>query len=400
MTEKKTFFSKYSSYPSLSFARILIVLLVPLVIYSISQILSRQEFVSILDTKINQFQSDLLGIKDDSKELSDEEKINLDMKKKAKTRELERVKELKTLTNSLMAIGANMSEHRISIFRNRLYEPMINEEKIDETNRKLALAILKLKKERKKNEEELNKYVNIDEGAEDTYNSIRKYMSRFIRGDFYEKTQEERVMPKLDESYFWKEYHGLSDDDVNLKIDYLDKKIAGVDEQINGFELKASIEIEKYQDNITKLNRKKLSSTTLNNPSTKASSSLTYWSNPLTLPDWLCGLNNLFLQSIIVISCGAIGTFLSRLRLNRPIELNNILLGFGAGFITFLVLNGGKHIFLLKASGVAISFNPYNTAFAGILAGLFTEDAYELLRGIVDDFKGRFENKQQTPEKK
>jgi len=95
------------------------------------------------------------------------------------------------------------------------------------------------------------------------------------------------------------------------------------------------------------------------------------------------------LLAIVVLGCGAIGAMISSLRSDQSLSLRSFILGLASGFVTYLVIKGGRHVFLLQAQGEIVAFNPYGSAFAGILAGLFTERAHQLLSFLVDDFANR-----------
>jgi len=95
------------------------------------------------------------------------------------------------------------------------------------------------------------------------------------------------------------------------------------------------------------------------------------------------------LLAIIVLGCGAIGAMISSLRAGHSLSLRAFILGLASGFVAYLVIKGGKHVFLLQAPGDVIAFNPYGSAFAGLIAGLFTEKAHQLLSYVVDDFANR-----------
>ena len=69
--------------------------------------------------------------------------------------------------------------------------------------------------------------------------------------------------------------------------------------------------------------------------------------------------------------------------------LRALSLGLASGFVVYLAIKGGKHVFLLQTQGELVAFNPYGSAFAGLLAGLFTERAHQVLSTIVDDFAER-----------
>lgn len=69
--------------------------------------------------------------------------------------------------------------------------------------------------------------------------------------------------------------------------------------------------------------------------------------------------------------------------------LRALALGIATGFVVYLAIKGGKHVFLLQMQTEVVAFNPYGSAFAGLLAGMFTEKAYQLITIIVDDFADR-----------
>lgn len=98
------------------------------------------------------------------------------------------------------------------------------------------------------------------------------------------------------------------------------------------------------------------------------------------------------LLAIAVIGCGAIGAMIASLRNECPMSLRIFVVGISSGFVAYLAIKGGRHLFLLQTQGEIIAFNPYGSAFAGILSGLFTERAHQLLSSIVDDFVERVKN--------
>jgi hypothetical protein len=100
-------------------------------------------------------------------------------------------------------------------------------------------------------------------------------------------------------------------------------------------------------------------------------------------------LSSDLLLAIAVMACGAIGAMITTLRGGAKMTIRSFCLGLAAGFIVFLAIKGGKHLFLLQARGEIAAFNPYGSAFAGLLAGLFTEKAYAALAEIVDEFINR-----------
>ena len=95
------------------------------------------------------------------------------------------------------------------------------------------------------------------------------------------------------------------------------------------------------------------------------------------------------LLAIAIMACGAIGAMITTLRGDGGMTLRALSLGVASGFVVYLAIKGGKHVFLLQAQGEIVAFNPYGGAFAGLLGGLFTERAHQVLSTIVDDFVER-----------
>jgi hypothetical protein len=95
------------------------------------------------------------------------------------------------------------------------------------------------------------------------------------------------------------------------------------------------------------------------------------------------------LLALTVVACGAVGSMIASFRQFNSVTPRSFVLGVSSGFIAYLAIKGGRHVFLLQTSGDPIVFNPYGSAFAALLTGLFTERAYELLSTIVDDFSKR-----------
>ena len=52
-------------------------------------------------------------------------------------------------------------------------------------------------------------------------------------------------------------------------------------------------------------------------------------------------------------------------------------------------MRGGKSVFLLDFSASAVAMDPFSAAFLGLLCGLFSEKAYELLGTLVSDLVER-----------
>ena len=90
------------------------------------------------------------------------------------------------------------------------------------------------------------------------------------------------------------------------------------------------------------------------------------------------------LLSLVVIMSGAVGAVVAALRATRALSLADLGFGVAAGFITLLAIRGGKNVFMVSNEDVSFYLNPYSSAFVGLLAGLFTDKAYELLRKFVE----------------
>lgn len=94
--------------------------------------------------------------------------------------------------------------------------------------------------------------------------------------------------------------------------------------------------------------------------------------------------------ALSIVFCGGIGAIFSASRSDKPAYSKSIFNGLMAGFVAFLVIKGGRFLFLIETgSASSVFLNPYASAFAGILAGLFTEKAYRLLSEFVDQFGKR-----------
>ncbi|MVO15781.1 hypothetical protein GO984_08165 [Rhodobacteraceae bacterium CY05] len=113
----------------------------------------------------------------------------------------------------------------------------------------------------------------------------------------------------------------------------------------------------------------------------------------IAMPHWassvpwlfpLSYLPNDLLLAVVVITCAAIGSLFSGLRADAPAPLLRAPVGAVAGFICFLIMKGGKFLFIVQTAGVVLPINPFAAAFAGIVAGLFTERAYLLLERMMN----------------
>lgn len=105
------------------------------------------------------------------------------------------------------------------------------------------------------------------------------------------------------------------------------------------------------------------------------------------VPDLLSSSDQLL--AFAVMACAAIGAMIAALRGNGLMTLRALALGIATGFVVYLAIKGGKHVFLLQMQTEIVAFNPYGSAFAGLLAGMFTEKAYQIINTFVDEVANR-----------
>lgn len=120
---------------------------------------------------------------------------------------------------------------------------------------------------------------------------------------------------------------------------------------------------------------------------------------PANLSAWASVLQHLqgiglarsdFLLALTVACCALVGAIVAGLRKgDARFNAVEFVLGLSSGFIAFIALRGGRSVFMLELHGDAPLFNPYSMAFAGLLVGLFTSKAYELLTVLIDDLSQR-----------
>ena len=104
---------------------------------------------------------------------------------------------------------------------------------------------------------------------------------------------------------------------------------------------------------------------------------------------WYRILSSETLLAIVVCLTGMIGALIANFRTDVGALHRNIPLGLSAGFVVYLGVKGGKFVFLMQMQEGYFPMNPYGCAFAGLLAGLFTEKAYQLLTILIDEFTQR-----------
>ena len=105
-----------------------------------------------------------------------------------------------------------------------------------------------------------------------------------------------------------------------------------------------------------------------------------------------------YLLAVTVSCCALVGAIIAMMREGGArFATKQIALGLASGFVAFLSLRGGRSVFMLELSGEVPHFNPYSMAFAGLLVGLFTRKAYELLGILVHELDARLRAAMQGP---
>ncbi len=98
------------------------------------------------------------------------------------------------------------------------------------------------------------------------------------------------------------------------------------------------------------------------------------------------------LLAISIMACGIIGAMINELRSEKKLMTFRALsLGLTSGFVVYLAIKGGKHVFILQTQGDLVAFNPYGSAFVGLLSGLFTERLHQAMTMIANDFFERLQ---------
>lgn len=98
----------------------------------------------------------------------------------------------------------------------------------------------------------------------------------------------------------------------------------------------------------------------------------------------LKSLSSDMLLGILLVSCGILGSIMSTMRDGKGNASKAIVLGASVGFVVLLGVKGGTTVFILSTTGTSVPFNPYSTAFAGVVAGMFSEKLYLALSKLTD----------------
>jgi hypothetical protein len=115
------------------------------------------------------------------------------------------------------------------------------------------------------------------------------------------------------------------------------------------------------------------------------------------------GNEQLFAGSIVL--AATLGALLAVLRRNDFATVRTVTLGAATGFIVYLTIKGGRYVFLMQLHSEQAALNPYSSAFAALLAGLFSQTAYGLLSTLVAGLSERINlvvssSRQQANDKK
>lgn len=90
------------------------------------------------------------------------------------------------------------------------------------------------------------------------------------------------------------------------------------------------------------------------------------------------------LLAVSILSCCLIGSVTGAVRTGDGVTVKSLFYGLSSGFIVFLALKGGRHVFLLQADAQIVQYNPYSTGFLALISGLFTDKTFELLGAVAD----------------
>ena len=112
---------------------------------------------------------------------------------------------------------------------------------------------------------------------------------------------------------------------------------------------------------------------------------LTFFFGPIfDLLTRIARLSSNSLLAIAIMTCGTIGGMIASFRKTGRLTWNGVVFGLASGFIVFLSIKGGRHIFLLQTQGLMPQFNPYTSSFLGLIAGMFTERTFQFLGAVID----------------
>ncbi|MCW7483316.1 hypothetical protein, partial [Leptospira kanakyensis] len=101
-----------------------------------------------------------------------------------------------------------------------------------------------------------------------------------------------------------------------------------------------------------------------------------------------------YLVALAALLSGIIGSLITSFRFTKySIDyLKRLVLGLATGYISFLLIRGGKSAFLLEGSESLPLMNPSSTALFSLIGGMFTEKLFNLLGKLFDNFVKKIVN--------
>jgi len=114
--------------------------------------------------------------------------------------------------------------------------------------------------------------------------------------------------------------------------------------------------------------------------------------------DFISWRSSTFLIATLAVLSGIIGSLVTVFRLDKySIDfLKRIVLGIATGYISFLLIKGGRSLFLLEGTDVLPILNPYSAALFSLIGGMFTEKVFALLGDLFDGLIRRLNGKGNT----
>jgi len=92
--------------------------------------------------------------------------------------------------------------------------------------------------------------------------------------------------------------------------------------------------------------------------------------------------NSVILITMVLTS--GIGSILSSIKQGRPFSSSTYIGGLGSGFLAFLVIRGGKFLLIGDTLQLGGELNPYGMALTGLIVGLFSVLAHQVLTSVVE----------------
>lgn len=111
------------------------------------------------------------------------------------------------------------------------------------------------------------------------------------------------------------------------------------------------------------------------------------WVDKVTdlLVGFVCNYNSNSLLAIALILSCIIGTLTCHFKKEggHPVLLRTIISGMVMGFVVYLILKGSKELVIAEGSAIKFSLDIYSSCFIALLAGLFADNVFRLLKALV-----------------